>query len=93
MNNNERTFYTVPEAAGVLRVDPATIYRAIRDDAFPAVRLRSRCVIPVAAIDELVEAAARTGTCIDVAAMARQRRSIRELRAVTAGGSVNRGTG
>ncbi|MGH3570815.1 MAG: helix-turn-helix domain-containing protein, partial [Pseudonocardiaceae bacterium] len=39
-SNNEGAespaFYTVPEAARVLRVTPATIYRAIRDDAFPA---------------------------------------------------------
>jgi len=34
-------FYTVAEAARLLRVDPATIYRAIREDAFPAVRVRS----------------------------------------------------
>lgn len=34
-------FYTVPEAARVLRVTPATIYRAIREDAFPAVRIRT----------------------------------------------------
>lgn len=85
MNNSERTFYTVPEAAEVLRVDPATIYRAIRDDAFPAVRLRSRCVIPVTAIDYLVEAAARTGRCVDAAAMATEWRTTRELRAVTPG--------
>jgi WhiB family redox-sensing transcriptional regulator len=45
------TFYTVAEAARLLRVDPATIYRAIREDAFPAVRVRSRYVIPVAAVD------------------------------------------
>jgi hypothetical protein len=31
-------FYTVREAARILRVDPATLYRAIRDDAFPADR-------------------------------------------------------
>jgi excisionase family DNA binding protein len=38
-------FYTVPEAARILRVTPATLYRAIRDDAFPAVRIRTRYVI------------------------------------------------
>src|SRR5689334_19530061 len=57
------TFYTVAEAARVLRVDPATIYRAIREDAFPAVRVRSRYVIPVAAVDQMAEQAAETGTC------------------------------
>jgi hypothetical protein len=36
------TFYTVAEAARLLRVDPAAIYRAIRAGAFPAVRWPSR---------------------------------------------------
>lgn len=85
MNDGERIFYTVSEAAAMLRVDPATIYRAIRDDAFPAVRLRSRCVIPVAAIDAMIEQAARTGTCVDVVAMARERRSAREFRRLSSG--------
>ena len=31
-------FYTVPEAARVLLVTPATLYRAIREDAFPGCR-------------------------------------------------------
>lgn len=39
-------FYTVREAARVLRVAPSTLYRAIREDAFPAVRVRSRYVVP-----------------------------------------------
>jgi excisionase family DNA binding protein len=43
------TFYTVAEAAHLLRVDAATIYRAIREDAFPAIRVRTRYVIPAAA--------------------------------------------
>jgi len=73
------TFYTVAEAARVLRVDPATIYRAIRADAFPAVRVRSRYVIPVAAVDQMAEQAADTGTCVDVAASATTRRIDREV--------------
>lgn len=85
MNNAERTFYTVSEAAALLRVDPATIYRAIRDDAFPAVRLRSRCVIPVAAIEAMIEQASRTGTCVDVVAVAREQRSAREFRRLSSG--------
>ena len=73
------TFYTVAEAARLLRVDPATIYRAIRADAFPAVRVRSRYVIPVAAVDQMAEQAAETGTCVDVAAIASARRIGREV--------------
>ncbi|MGH3672422.1 MAG: helix-turn-helix domain-containing protein, partial [Pseudonocardiaceae bacterium] len=43
-------FYTVAEAARVLRVTLATLYRAILEDAFPAVRIRTRYVIPASAV-------------------------------------------
>jgi excisionase family DNA binding protein len=69
-------FYTVPEAARVLRVTPATIYRAIREDAFPAVRIRTRYVIP-----------AESGTCVAMAAVAAQRRTAREVTRATGGAS------
>jgi excisionase family DNA binding protein len=72
-------FYTVPEAARVLRVTPATIYRAIREDAFPSVRIRTRYVIPASAVDRLAAEAAESGGCVDVAAMAAQRRTAREV--------------
>jgi excisionase family DNA binding protein len=78
-------FYTVPEAARVLRVTPATIYRAIRDDAFPAVRIRTRYVIPTAAVDRLAAEAANSGGCVDVAAMAAQRRTAREVARLSGG--------
>jgi excisionase family DNA binding protein len=78
-------FYTVPEAARVLRVTPATIYRAIRDDAFPAVRIRTRYVIPAAAVDGMAVEAAESGGCVDVAAMAAQRRTAREVARVSGG--------
>lgn len=71
-------FYTVSEAARVLRVTPATIYRAIREDAFPAVRIRTRYVIPAAAVDRLAAEAAESGGCVDVARMAAERRTARE---------------
>ena len=67
-------FYTVAEAAALLRVDRATLYRAIRDDAFPAVRVRSRYVIPAGAIQEMAAHAVSTGACVDVAAIAARRR-------------------
>ena len=54
-------FYTVAETAALLRVDATTIYRAIREDAFPALRLRSRYVIPAAAVEQLAAQAAQTG--------------------------------
>jgi excisionase family DNA binding protein len=76
-------FYTVPEAARVLRVTSATIYRAIRDDAFPAVRIRTRYVIPAAAVDRMAAEAAESGGCVDVAQMAAQRRTNRDVARAT----------
>ena len=35
-------FHTVHEAAQILRIDAATIYRSIRAASFPAIRIRSR---------------------------------------------------
>jgi excisionase family DNA binding protein len=63
-------FYTVPEAARVLRVDPATVYRAIRAGEFPAVRLRTRYVVPVQAVERLAAEAAESLACVDVADLA-----------------------
>ena len=74
-----KTFYTVAETARLLRVDAATIYRAIREDAFPAIRVRSRYVVPAVAIEELAAQAAKTGRCVDVAAMAAERRLARDV--------------
>ncbi len=85
---NERpTFYTVAEAARLLRVDPATIYRAIRADDFPAVRIRSRYVVPAAAIEQMVQQAAETGACVDLAAVAAGRRVAREVARMIGGRS------
>ncbi len=80
------TFYTVAETAALLRVDTATIYRAIRDDAFPAIRVRSRYVIPAAAVAQLAARAAEIGGCVDVAAIAAERRLSREVARLSEGG-------
>jgi excisionase family DNA binding protein len=58
-------FYTVEEVAEVLRVDPATIYRAIRAGEFPAIKVRTRYVVPQRAIELLVEDVMATGGCVD----------------------------
>jgi excisionase family DNA binding protein len=84
-NAGPPAFYTVREAARILRVGPATLYRAIRDDAFPAVRLRTRYVVPAVVLDKLVADVAESGGCIDVAQMAADRRAAREIKHVTGG--------
>lgn len=76
---NRPTFYTVAETARLLRLDRATLYRAIRDDAFPAVRVRSRHIVPAVAVEQMVNEAVRSGACVDVAAIAAQRRTEREV--------------
>ncbi|CAM4098723.1 helix-turn-helix domain-containing protein [Kibdelosporangium persicum] len=78
-NAGPPAFYTVREAARMLRVGAATLYRAIREDAFPAVRLRTRYVIPAVAIERLLAEAAESGGCVDVAQMAAERRAAREF--------------
>lgn len=86
-NSVRPMFYTVAETARLLRVDPATIYRAIREDAFPAVRVRSRYVVPAAAVEQMAAQAAETGGCVDVAAIAAGRRVAREVARIIGGRS------
>jgi excisionase family DNA binding protein len=85
-NNDDRpTFYTVREAARIMRCNPSTLYRAIRENAFPAVRVRTRYVVPAAAVDKLANEAAELGGCVDVARMASERRTAREMARLTGG--------
>ncbi|TQM83721.1 excisionase family DNA binding protein [Saccharothrix saharensis] len=81
------TFYTVPEAARLMRIDPSTLYRAIREDAFPAVRVRTRYVVPARAVEEMVRRAVDSGGVVDVAGMAAERRTAREVARLTGGAS------
>jgi excisionase family DNA binding protein len=62
-----RRFLTVSESAALLRVDEATVTRAIRAGEFPAIKIRRRYVIPAAAIERLGEEAVSSGRCVNVA--------------------------
>lgn len=81
-NNAARTplFYTVAEAADLLRVDSATVYRAIRERAFPAVQVRGRYVVPAAAITDLIQRAIETGSPVNVAELTADRLTERAYR-------------
>lgn len=46
-------FYSVDEAAEILKVSKMTLYRSINDGTFPAIQIRGRKVIPAKAIDEM----------------------------------------
>jgi excisionase family DNA binding protein len=78
-NAGSPAFYTVREAARILRVDPSTLYRAIREDAFPAVQVRTRYVVPAAVLDRLIAEAAELGGRVAPARMAAERRTAREV--------------
>ena len=82
----ERAFYTVAETAQLLRVNAMTIYRAIREDGFPAIRLRSRYVIPAVAVEQLAAEAVEMRGCVDVSAMASERRLARQAARLIEGG-------
>ncbi|RBM21660.1 DNA-binding protein [Prauserella sp. PE36] len=84
-NAGKPVFYTVREAARIVRVDPSTLYRAIREDAFPAVRVRYRYVIPAAALERLISEAAESGRCVDPARIVAERRTAREVARLAGG--------
>ena len=64
-----RRFYTVAQAARELGLSEPTLYRAIRAGEFPAIRVRSRYVVPARAIDQL-EASALVDGLVDTAELA-----------------------
>lgn len=68
------SFYTVSEAAALLRVSTMTLYRVIREGAFPAVKIQQRIIIPAKAVDALIEEAVTTGRCVDIAELTAARR-------------------
>lgn len=74
-----KLFYTVAETAELLRVTTSTLYRAIREDAFPAIRIRGRFVVPAKAIDRLIETALELDGRIDLNDCVAERRTERAL--------------
>lgn len=62
-----KRFLTTGEAAELLGISDATLYRAIRAGEFPAVKIRNRYVIPMKAIDELENLAMTEKHPIDAA--------------------------
>jgi excisionase family DNA binding protein len=64
--------YSVPEAAALLSVSHEHLYRLIRADAFPAIRMRTgaeqgRYVVPANAVEELLKAATDGGGRVEAA--------------------------
>jgi excisionase family DNA binding protein len=46
-----------PEAANALGVSRTTIYKLAKDGSLPTIRLGSRVLVPIAALNKLLEAA------------------------------------
>jgi excisionase family DNA binding protein len=59
-------FYTVPEAAVLLGWSQEHLYRLVRGDVFPAVRSGTKYSVPARAVNELVQASMRSGSCLDI---------------------------
>lgn len=68
-SENDRTprFRSVPETAEILGMSEVTLYRAIREGQFPAVKVRGRYVVPSRALDDMETAAMATGAVVDAA--------------------------
>jgi excisionase family DNA binding protein len=60
-------FYSVAEAAPLLRMSAMTLYRAISAAQFPAVRIRGRLLVPAKAIKAMEDAAVAEWTVVDAA--------------------------
>ncbi|MGX7825725.1 helix-turn-helix domain-containing protein [Actinokineospora sp. 24-640] len=78
-------FYSVREVARILGIDQSTLYRAIREGGFPAVRVRSRYLIPSAVLDKLIAEAAECGGVVDPSQMTLERRAAREAARLSGG--------
>jgi excisionase family DNA binding protein len=52
----------VPEAAALLSISPEALYRLVRTDDFPAVRVGQKYSVPAAAVTDLLE----SGTSVDI---------------------------
>jgi excisionase family DNA binding protein len=54
-------FLSVAQASELLGLSGPTLYRAIRDGQFPAIKVRGRYVVPGKAIDQMEDDALRGG--------------------------------
>lgn len=66
--NRAPLFYTVPDAARLMQTAPVTLYRAIRNGEFPAMRIGRRVVVPAKAIEAMVDAAVAEQNVVAAAA-------------------------
>lgn len=60
-------FYSVAQVARIFGMSSMTVYRAIADGQFPALKVRGRLIVPAKVIDEMAEAAMGEGVVVDAA--------------------------
>jgi excisionase family DNA binding protein len=66
-SEDQPRFYSVADTARIFGVSEMTVYRAIRDGQFPAVRIMGRLIVPAKAIDAMADAAVVGGALVDAA--------------------------
>lgn len=64
-----QAFYSVRDAAKSFHIAPATLYRAIRKDAFPASQDPQSLHHSGQAIESMIEGVTTNGRCVDITAM------------------------
>jgi excisionase family DNA binding protein len=60
-------FYSVSETADILGVSEMTLYRQIRANTFPAIRVGSRLVVPARCLEEMVDTAFKQNSVVNPA--------------------------
>jgi predicted DNA-binding transcriptional regulator AlpA len=60
-------FRSVPDTAEILGMSEVTLYRAIREGQFPAIKVRGRYVVPSRVLDDMESAAIASGSVVDAA--------------------------
>lgn len=60
-------FYTVAQVARMMNISSRTLYTAINNDEFPAIRIRGRFAVPALAITEMVAKAMQIQGLVDAA--------------------------
>lgn len=60
-------FYSVAAAARMFGISAMTLYRAISEGQFPAVRIRGRLIVPAKAVEAMSEAALSEQCAVDSA--------------------------
>lgn len=54
---NEKIVYTVDEAAKILQISRPSAFRGIKSGEIPYIRIGRRILVPVAALDKMLESA------------------------------------